>query len=255
MPFLEVQNLRRTFGGVTALDNVNLQLFEGEILGLIGPNGAGKTTLFNIVTGLTRPSSGMVVFKGEDITGLKPHAIARKGIGRTFQHLALWRDQTVAENVRNALYMHAGLGVAGSLIHAPGYRKQVRVVDNEVAELLGFVGMQERSRQLAKTLSHGYQKTLSLAIGMAVKPSVLLLDEPLAALNPERANHIVGLVKSIREQGVTIVVIEHNMRAIFSLCDRIVVLNAGMNIAEGSPGEIRDDQEVIAAYLGGGSRA
>lgn len=252
MPLLEIDSVSRTFGGVSALDNVSLRIEEGEILGLIGPNGAGKTTLFNIVTGFLRCTSGRVVFRGEDVTRCRPHTVARKGIVRTFQHLALWRDLSVAENVRNGLYLQSGVTVFGSMFRTPSYRREKRKIDEEVSEILQFVGMEDRAGQRARNLSHGYQKTLSLAIGLASRPNLLLLDEPLAALNPERSTHIVNLIKKIRQDGVTIFVIEHNMRAIFELCDQIVVFNAGRRIAAGSPAEIRENEEVIAAYLGGG---
>jgi branched-chain amino acid transport system ATP-binding protein len=252
---LELDRITRTFGGVVALNGVSMEVRQGEILGLIGPNGAGKTTLFNVITGFLRCSSGRVKFRGEDITGLRPHTIAQKGVSRTFQHLALWTDMTVAENVRNALYLRAGLTVGGSLLGTKTYRARSREVDDQVGEILRFVGMENRYAQKAGTLSHGYQRTLSLAIGLASKPGLLLLDEPLAALNPERAGHIVRLVREIRDGGATILLIEHNMRALFGVCDRVVVLNAGVNIAEGSPCEIRDNPEVITAYLGGGSYA
>lgn len=255
MALLEINEITRTFGGVIALKGVSMEVREGEILGLIGPNGAGKTTLFNIVTGFMRCSSGNVKFKGENITGLRPHTIAKRGVVRTFQHLALWKDMSVADNVLNALYLRSGLTVGGSFFNTRSYRTRRGKVDEEVGEILRFVGMEDRRAQKAGTLSHGYQKTLSLAIGMARRPTLLLLDEPLAALNPERASYIVQLIRNLRQDGSTVFLIEHNMRALFDVCDRVVVLNAGINIAEGSPSEIRENRDVIAAYLGGGSNA
>jgi branched-chain amino acid transport system ATP-binding protein len=252
---LDVKGVNKHFGGVPALSNVTLNVDQGEILGLIGPNGAGKTTLFNVITGFLSCDSGKVFFQDQDITRLRSHVIARKGIVRTFQQLALWRELTVADNVRNALYMRSNLTVPGSFFNTSSYRHNVKAVTEEVQEVLKFVGMEDRANQRAKNLSHGYQKTLSLAIGLAARPTLLLLDEPLAALNPERCSQIVALMRSIREKGGTILVIEHNMRAIFEVCDRIVVLDAGVNIAAGSPAEIREHEQVIAAYLGGGSHA
>jgi len=255
MPLLEVKNIIKGFGGVRALDDVSLNVNEGEILGLIGPNGAGKTTLLNIITGFLHADSGKVLFKGEDITGLAPHIIARKGVLRTFQHLSLWRELSVIDNVQKALYMNLGLGVFASMFNTAAYQLRKREITKEATKIIEFVGMEQHKEQQAKTLSHGYQKTLSLALGLATRPPMLLLDEPVAALNPERVTLIMNLIRILREQGTTILIIEHNMRAIFGVCDRIAVLNAGRNIAEGTSHEIKENGEVIAAYLGGGAGA
>lgn len=250
-PLLEVNNISKHFGGISALTNVSLSINQGEILGLIGPNGSGKTTLFNLITGFYHCDKGKVLFKGEDITGQSPHIIAQKGIVRTFQHLALWRDLSVFDNVRIALLTKSGLNILSSLFKTPSYRSRKKRIEEKVMEILRFVGMEKRRDQPTDTLSHGYQRTLSLAIGLAASPPLFLLDEPVTALNPERVKHIMGLLNRLREQGSSILIIEHNMRAIFDTCDRIVVLNTGNNIAEGTPQEIRENKEVIAAYLGG----
>jgi len=250
MPLLEVNNITKSFGGIRALNTVSLNVNQGEILGLIGPNGSGKTTLFNIITGFYRCDNGKVLFKGEDITGQSSHIIAQKGIVRTFQHLALWRDLSAFDNVRIALLTRFGLSIFGSLFNTPSYRRKKKKIAEEAMVILQFVGMEQHKDQKADTLSHGYQRTLSLAIGLATRPPLLLLDEPITALNPERVKHIMSLLNRLREQGSTILIIEHNMRAIFNTCDRIVVLNAGKNIAEGTPQEIRENKEVITAYLG-----
>ncbi|MFC1863058.1 ABC transporter ATP-binding protein [Thermodesulfobacteriota bacterium] len=254
-PLLEVNNISKSFGGIKALTNVSLNINQGEILGLIGPNGSGKTTLFNIITGFYQCDNGKVLFKGKDITGQSPHIIAQKGVVQTFQHLALWSNFSVFNNVRIALLMKSGLNIFGSLLNTTSYRRMKKKIAEEVMEILQFVGMEQRRDQLADTLSHGYQRTLSLAIGLAKRSPLLLLDEPVTALNPERVKHIMSLLNRLREQGSSILIIEHNMRAIFKTCDRIVVLNTGNNLAEGTPPEIRENKDVIAAYLGGVSDA
>ena len=255
IPLLEVNKISKRFGGLRALTNVSLNINQGEILGLIGPNGSGKTTLFNIITGFYHCDNGKVLFKGEDITGQSSHIIAKKGVVRSFQHLALWRDFSVFDNVQIPLLMKSGLNIFGSLFATPFYKFKKKKIAEEVMEILQFVGMEQRRDQLADTLSHGYQRTLSLAIGLATRPPLLLLDEPVTALNPERVKHIMTLLNRLREQGSSILIIEHNMRAIFNICDRIVVISTGNKIAEGTPQEIRENKEVIAAYLGGKSDA
>lgn len=255
MPLLEVKNMTKNFGGVKALSDVSLRVDEGEILGLIGPNGAGKTTLFNVITGAYRYNNGKVLFKGEDITGLKPHVVAQKGVVRTFQHVVLWRRFSVMDSMRTALHMRSEFKVFGGMFRTRSYRQKEKRVDEEAIRILDFVGMKHLKEQEVVTLSHGYRRTLALAIGVASRPPLLLLDEPVTALNPERVAAIIDLIRGIREEGTTIMIIEHNMRAIFDICDRIIVLNAGKNIAEGTPHEIRENKEVIAAYLGGGKFA
>ena len=247
---LEIQKVTKDFGGLRAINELDLDVCQGEILGVIGPNGAGKTTLFSVISGFLQPTGGRVMFRGEDITGLKPHAIAQKGIVRTFQLMTLWADFSVMNNIQLALHMKSGLGFFGALLNTPPARRKERQVDKRAMEILRFVGMDHLKDQVARTLSHGYQRTLSLAIGMASGPPLLLLDEPVTALSPERVNNILDLVKQLREQGSTVMIIEHNMRAIFDVCDRIIVINYGNKIAEGAPSQIKDDPVVTSAYLG-----
>lgn len=247
---LEVKGLTKRFGGLTALADLDLNVQKGEILGLIGPNGAGKTTFFNVITGVLPPTSGKIMFKEENITGLKPHVIAQKGIARTFQHLILWQDLNVIDSMRVALNMTSGVGFWGALFGTSSTRRKEKNVDECAMEILRFVGMDHLKDQVAGTLSHGYQRTLSLAIGMAISPPLLLLDEPVTALSPERTNNILNLVKQLRDEGSTVMIIEHNMTAIFNVCDRIVAINYGRKIAEGTPSEIKEDPVVISAYLG-----
>ncbi|MFC2039332.1 ABC transporter ATP-binding protein [Chloroflexota bacterium] len=255
MPLLEVKDITKNFGGIQALSSVSLHVNAREILGLIGPNGAGKSTLFNVISGVYHCDSGKVFFNGEDITGRRPDLVAQKGLVRTFQQMVLWRNLSVMNCMRAALHMSSGFNVFGGLFDTASYRQKETKVDEEAMTILEFVGMEHLQEQQSGTLSHGYQRTLSLAIGAATRPPLLLLDEPVTALNPERVAHIMDLLRRLRQQGTTILIVEHNMRAIFDICDRIVVLNAGCNIAEGAPQDIRENKEVIAAYLGGGRLA
>jgi branched-chain amino acid transport system ATP-binding protein len=250
MPLLEVNTLQKCFGGLTALDNLDFDVREKEMLGIIGPNGSGKTTLFNVISGFLHPTRGKVVFRGENITGLKPHLIARKGIVRTFQLMTLWPDLTVMDTMRIALNMRSEVGFVGALFNTALTKRKEKDVDERAMEILRFVGMDHLRLQVARTLSHGYQRTLSLAIGVATNPSLLLLDEPVTALSPERKNNILELVEQFREMGNTVLIIEHDMRAIFKVCDRIVVISSGRKIAEGPPSEIRENPVVVSAYLG-----
>jgi branched-chain amino acid transport system ATP-binding protein len=250
MALLEIRRLTKNFGGLRAINELDLDVREGEILGLIGPNGAGKTTLFNVISGFFRPSSGEVIFKGENITGLKPHIIARKGIVRTFQLMTLWPDFTIMDTMRTALHMKSGFSPIGALFNTPSNKKKEKQVDERAIEVLRFLGMDHLKNQVARTLSHGYQRTLSLGISVATSPPLLLLDEPVTALNPERMHNILDLVKQVRHAGSTVMLIEHNMTAIFNVCDRIVAINYGNKIAEGTPDEIKDDPVVVSAYLG-----
>jgi branched-chain amino acid transport system ATP-binding protein len=247
---LELEGVRKTFGGLVAVNKVDLQVNQGEILGLIGPNGAGKTTIFNLISGFLRPDGGKIVFKGENILGLPPHVVAKKGIVRTFQLLNLWNDFTVMEAIRVALHMKSGVGFFGTLFNTPSSRKKEKAVDETAMKILGFLGMAHLKNQVTNTLSHGWQRTLSLGVCVATGPPLLLLDEPVTALSPERTTIILNLVKQLRDQGSTVMIIEHNMRAIFYVCDRIAVIHAGSKIAEGTPNEIRENPAVIDAYLG-----
>jgi len=250
MPLLELKGLTKHFGGLVAVSDLHLDVTEGEILGIIGPNGAGKTTLFNIISGVYQPTRGRVIFKGKNITGRRPDQIARRGLVRTFQDLSVWQGLTVMDSMRAACHMVSGIGFFGTFFNTPHTRRNERAVDERAMEILRFVGMDHLKNQAAETTSHGWQRTLSLATGLASRPSLLLLDEPVTGLSPERVTAIMSLIDRVREQGTTIVIIEHNMRAIFGTCDRLVVLNYGTKIAEGSPPEIRENKDVIAAYLG-----
>ena len=249
-PMLELQGLTKHFGGLVALSDLDLAVTEGEILGIIGPNGAGKTTLFNVISGVYRPTRGSVIFEGKDITGLRMDRIARRGLVRTFQQSNLWQGFSVMDSLRMAFHMTSGISFINDVFNTVSSQRKERDINEKAMEVLKLVGMDHIKDQIADTCSHGYQKTLSLAIGLVSRPPLLLLDEPTVALSPERLTAIIDLIRKIREQGTTVVIIEHNMRVIFNICDRIVVLNYGTKLAEGSPSEVRENKDVITAYLG-----
>jgi len=250
-PLLEVRNITKRFGGLTAINQLSFDIHQGEILGLIGPNGAGKTTLFNVITGFYPPTEGKVFYKGENITGLKPHELVQKGVARSFQLTALFDNLSVFQNAAMSQHLHTEVSFWGSLFHTLGNREKETVAEAKTIELLKLTGLDNQGDVLAKNLSHGYQKTLNFTIAIGTDPELLMLDEPLCALNPERIAAIQRLIFTVRDKGITILVIEHNMKALFPVCDRIMVLDAGMKIAEGTPKEIGGNTEVIRAYLGG----
>ncbi len=247
---LKVRNLRKHFGGLTVLHDVELDVFESEILGIIGPNGAGKTTLFNVIAGFFPASSGKVIFNGEELTGLRADQIARKGIGRTFQASTLFRQFTAFDNVFNAFHMRYKQPTWKSLFHTRGVREEDRIFRQKVMEILNFTGLASQKDKLAENLSSGYQKLLAISIALATNPRLLLLDEPVTTLSPHMVEMVMELVTKVRDTGTTVVVIEHNMKAIMDYCDRIVVLAYGRKIAEGLPQEIGENREVVEAYLG-----
>jgi branched-chain amino acid transport system ATP-binding protein len=252
---LEISGLTKYFGGLAAVNELDLAISPGELVGLIGPNGAGKTTVFNLITGFLRPTKGKVVFNGRDVTGQKPHFIAKTGIVRTFQTITIFSHFSVLENVIAACYLQAKLNFAEALLHTSGSReKEERVLDRAL-EIVHFVGLDTPKDLPARSLPHGYKKILGIAISMAADPELLLLDEPLSGMNAEEVNRATALIKRIWEKGTTIFLIEHNMRAAMNLCQRIIVLETGRKIAEGSPEEVRANKKVIQAYLGTGKHA
>jgi branched-chain amino acid transport system ATP-binding protein len=249
---LEVEGLTKFFGGLEAVSGVSMSMKPEEIVGLIGPNGAGKTTLFNLVSGVLRPTKGRVIFEGTDITAQKPHHIAKKGIVRTFQATNIYPNFTVLENVVLSCHLKPGVGLLETVLHTAGSRRKEKDILHRSRTILTLVGLDRMADVLARTLAHGYKRILGIAIALAAEPKLLLLDEPLGGMNGEEVSETMGLIRRLWQSGITILLIEHNMRATMNLCQRIVVLNLGRKIAEGSPAEIQGNSEVIRAYLGAG---
>jgi branched-chain amino acid transport system ATP-binding protein len=242
--------LTRYFGGLSAVSNLSITIQTGEIVGLIGPNGAGKTTVFNLITGFLRPSKGQVVFKGTNIVGQKPHRIAEMGIARTFQIAKMFPQFTVLQNMKAASHLFTQATFVQGMFRTPGYRKKERAGLDHAIETLGFVGLDKWKNMLAGALPHGHQKLLGVAMALATKPALVLLDEPLEGMNSGEVNSALDIIRRIRDHGVTILLIEHNMRAVMRICDRLIVLNFGKEIARGTPEEVKQNQEVVRAYLG-----
>ena len=250
MALLETKDLTKRFGGLAAVNVVTMQVNKGEILGLVGPNGAGKTTLFNLISGFFRPTRGKIVFKGDDVTGLKPNQIAERGIARTFQASNLFKTRTVWENVLIACHLQFHTGFLKVLLNTPFARSEEKEMRQKALNLIESMGLSEVKNEFAVNLPHGHQRMLGVCLALAANPELLLLDEPVAGLSVEETLAFMHRVKELRDKGITILLVEHNMRAVMGTCDRIAVLNYGKKIAEGSPGEIRENKDVIEAYLG-----
>jgi branched-chain amino acid transport system ATP-binding protein len=247
---LEMDNLTKDFGGLRALDHVTMVVHEGELLGLIGPNGAGKTTLFNSVIGIYRPTSGRVLLQGENVTGLKPHKLAEKGLSKTFQLVTLFDKSNVLENMLVACQMRSKIGFFEAVFDTAGSRNKSSEMLDQALKSLELVGMSHSKDELAANLPYGHRKLLQLAMALALHPKVLFLDEPASGMNVDEITSMMKLVKETQMRGVAIILIEHNIRVIRNYCDRVVVLDYGRKIAEGTPEEVSVNKDVIKAYLG-----
>ena len=250
MTLLKVSNLSHQFRGLKAVSELSFEVARGEILGLIGPNGAGKTTVVNLISGVLRPRSGKVELADADVTGLSPHRLAQLGLARTFQSTVVYGSRTVYENALRGAFLQLYPGFMHCFLGTARARSMRQEADAHVAQLLEWLDLNSLANNIAGSLPYGYQKLLGIVIALAVQPTCILLDEPVAGLSAEESNHVRDAILRVRERGITVVVIDHNMRFISGLCDRVVVMHHGQELAQGVPREVLSDPRVIEAYLG-----
>jgi branched-chain amino acid transport system ATP-binding protein len=248
---LDIRSLSKSFGGLRAVSDFDMTVPTGGLYGLIGPNGAGKTTVFNMVTGLYVPTSGQILYQGQDLSGLPPHKITRLGIARTFQNIRLFQNLTVLDNVRIAFHTHSGYSLVEAITRLGRFSRQERGLTERAQDFLAVFGLQDRQLEIARNLPYGEQRRLEVARALAAEPKLLLLDEPAAGMNPTESETLMGLIRFVREEfSLTILLIEHQMRVVMGICEWITVMDFGQVIARGTPDEIRTNEDVIVAYLG-----
>jgi branched-chain amino acid transport system ATP-binding protein len=247
---LKLSKLSKHFGGLKVLEDVNIEIPQGTIFGLIGPNGAGKTTVFNLITGLQQPTGGTIEFKGQSLVGVRPHKITQRGIARTFQNIRIFKEMSLIQNVIVGMHQHLSYGPASLLLGLGHFKSQERAAREKALELLSWVKLDHKAHDVADNLSYGDQRRLELARALATEPALLMLDEPVAGMNDNEKSELMTVIEGIKARGFTIFLIEHDMRFVMGLCEQLAVLNFGRIISEGGPEKVRNDPQVIEAYLG-----
>ena len=247
---LEVKNISKHFGGLKAVDNVSMEVKQGEVLGIIGPNGAGKTTFFNLITGTYPLTSGKIFFDGKDVTNYTPEKMAGLGMARTFQNIKLFKFLSVLENIKAGFHIQLKTNIFDAMLHTKRYTEDEKLANERSKKLLERIGLLDQIDLMAGNLPYGWQRRLEIGRALALSPKLLLLDEPAAGMNPSETADLMEFIKTLNKDGITVVVIEHDMKFIMNLCNRIVVINHGTKLAEGSPSEISKNKDVIEAYLG-----